>query len=84
MNYTYKYLFVGAVQFRTASIARFPAKKFKFTIQNRVAERPATNVPNHVHVAERPVTNVPNRIRVAERPATSVPNPLDYKHKSII
>ena len=69
-------------------------KKFKFTIQNHVAERPATNVPNHVRVAERPATNIPNRVRVAERPATnvrnhvrvaerpaiSVPNPLNYNY----
>ena len=40
----------------------------------RVAERPATNVPNRVRIAERPATSVPNRIRVAKRPATNVPN----------
>ena len=68
---------MGAVQFRTAPTVRFPVKKIKFTIQNRVAERPATNVPNRVRVAERPATSVSNRVRVAERPATSVPNPLD-------
>ena len=56
----------------TAPTVRFPTKKFKFTIQNRVAERPTTNVPNRVRVAERPATNIPNRVRVAERPATSV------------
>ena len=47
-------------------------KKFKFTIQNRVAEHPTTNVLNRVRVAECPATNIPNRVRVAERPATSV------------
>ena len=66
----------------------FSRKKFKFTIQNRVAERPATNVPNRVRIAERPATNISNsvrvaerpttntlnRVRIAERPATSVPN----------
>ena len=61
------------VQSRTAPTVRFPAKKkIKFTIQNRIAERPTTNVPNRVRVAERPATNNPNRVRIAERPATSV------------
>ena len=71
-SHPYKYMFVGAVQSRTAPTVCFPAKKFKFTIQNRVAERPTTNVLNRVRVAERPATNVSNRVRVAERPATSV------------
>ena len=66
----YKHVFVGAVQTRTAPTVHFPAKKIKFTIQNRVAERATTNVPNRVRVAERPATNIPNRVRVAERPAT--------------
>ena len=69
----YKQVFIGAVQSRTAPTVHFPANFFfKFTIQNRVAERPTTNVPNSVRVAERPATNIPNRVRVAERPATSV------------
>ena len=68
----YKQVFVGAVQSRTAPTVRFPPKKFKFTIQNRVAQRPVTNVPNRVRVAERPATNVSNRVRVAERPSSSV------------
>ena len=70
----YKQVFVGAVQSRTAPIVCFPAKKIKFTIQNRVAERPTTNVSNRVRVAEHPATNIPNRVRVAECPASNVPN----------
>jgi hypothetical protein len=69
-SHPYKYLFVGAVQSRIAPTVRFPAKKFKFTIQNHVAERSMTNVLNCVRVAERPATSV----CVAERPVTNVPN----------
>ena len=81
LNRHYKYLFVGAVQSTTALRYILPQKKFKFIIQNRVAERPTTNIPNRVRVAERPATsvrvaecpatNVLNRVRVAERPATA-------------
>ena len=75
-SHPYKYLFVGAIQSRTAPTVRFPEKKIKFTIQIRPEHCLFPRIPSSVRVAERPATSVPNRVRVAERPATSISNPL--------